>query len=144
VSVSGTPARPLAAATLPTPVMMVHGTTDPITPWTGPAPRTPKFIHFQDVNSTLAQWRSINGSAIEPVSTIYDRPGDRTHILRHDWPAPPALAETVMIQIEEGGHRWPALNKQIYFPRTGNQSRDVDMTTLAWEFLSRQKRQFTP
>ena len=144
VSVSGTPARPLAAGTLPTPVMMVHGTTDPITPWTGPSPRTPKFIHFQDVNSTLAQWRSINGSAIEPVSTIYDRPGDRTHILRHDWPAPPALAETVMIQIEEGGHRWPALNKQIYFPRTGNQSRDVDMTTLAWEFLSRQKRQFTP
>jgi poly(3-hydroxybutyrate) depolymerase len=61
--------------------------------------------------------------------------------VRHDWPAPPALAETVMIQIGEGGHRWPALNKQIYFPSTGNQSRDLDMTTLAWDFLSRQKRQ---
>lgn len=141
VTVSGTPARPLAAGTVPTPVMMVHGTKDPITPWTGPSPRTPKFIHFQDVNSTLAQWRTINGSANEPITTIYDRPGDRTHIVRHDWPAPPALAETVMIQIEEGGHRWPALNKQIYFPSTGNQSRDLDMTTLAWDFLSRQKRQ---
>ena len=141
VSVSGTPGSPLAGDTLATPVMMVHGTTDPITPWSGPSRLTPKFIHFQDVDSTLAQWRTINGCTANADLRLYDRPGDKTQIICHRWPAPPALAETVLVQVLKGGHRWPALEKQRYFPRTGNQSTDVDMTAMACEFLSRQQRQ---
>jgi polyhydroxybutyrate depolymerase len=139
VAVSGLPSAVLTNNVAPLPVMIVHGTSDNITPWTGPSLMTPRFARFVDLDSTLSQWLRINGATIEPKISAYDRPGDQTRILRFDWPAPPAMAETVLLKIENGGHRWPDPQSKIYFPFTGEQSQDIDMLDVAWEFLSRQR-----
>ena len=144
VSVSGAAVAPIAPQTPPTPVMLVHGTADPIAPWSGPSSRTPKFIRFQDVDQTIQQWRAINGSADTAAQlTIYDQPGDTTHVLHHLWPAPPAIVETALVQVQNGGHRWPGPQRGHYFPMTGQHSRDIHLNDLAWSFLSRQSRQLT-
>jgi polyhydroxybutyrate depolymerase len=140
VAVSGPPAEGLPLDTVPTPIMMVHGVADKITPWKGPSPNTPKFARYIDVDTTLARWREINGAIAEPDVSRYDRPGDRTSIVRYDWPAPPAQAETVMLKVENGGHRWPDPVKKFYFPFTGEQSCDIEMFAVAWDFLARQRR----
>lgn len=141
VAVSGTSAMPINPATPPTPMMLVHGTHDPIAPWTGPTPRTPRFIKFQDVDSTINQWRGVNGSAtVNSELSVYDLPGNETCVVRHLWPAPPGIVETVLLQVENGGHRWPALSPKHYFPLTGTQSTDISLNDVAWEFLSRQRR----
>lgn len=140
VAVSGPPAVELALNTTPTPVMMVHGAADRITPWTGPSRFTPRFARFVDVDTTLERWRQINGAVTEATFSQFDRPGDRTSILRYDWPAPPANAETVLLRVENGGHRWPDPQKKLYFPFTGEQSQDIEMFDVAWDFLSRQRR----
>lgn len=141
VTVSGSPANPIRPDTPPTPIMMVHGTADPITPWTGPGKNTPKFLHFQDVQSSFAQWCAVNRVAGQPEMTEYDQPGDVTRILRYQWSAPAvASAETVLLQVIGGGHRWPAAVRRPYIPFTGKQSTDVDFNRLAWDFLSRQSR----
>lgn len=141
VTVSGPPAAQLPPNTIPTPVMMVHGSSDSITPWTGPSPLTPRFARYIDVDTTLALWRQINGAVAEPTLTQYDRAGDATRIIRYDWPAPPARAETVFLRVENGGHRWPDPRKKLYFPFTGEQSQDIEMFDVAWEFLGRQRLQ---
>lgn len=141
VSVSGAAASPINPLTTPTPIMLVHGTADPISPWTGPSSRTPKFIRFQDVNQTVQQWRTINGSAATPAQlTLYDQPGDTTHVVEHLWHAPPAIVETVLLQVQNGGHRWPGPQRGHYFPMTGQHSYDIPLNDLAWSFLSRQSR----
>lgn len=140
VAVSGPPAEEMPMNTAPTPVMMVHGGADRITPWAGPSRFTPRFARYIDVESTLSRWRQINGAGEEAALSQYDRPGDSTRIVRFDWPAPPARAETVLLRIENGGHRWPDPRKKLYFPFTGEQSRDIAMFDVAWDFLSRQRR----
>jgi len=139
VTVSGPAAVQLPLETLPTPVMMVHGSADRITPWTGPSRFTPRIARFVDVDTTLATWRQINGALEDASLSHYDRAGDETRIFRYDWPAPPARAETVFMRVENGGHRWPDPEKKRYFPFTGEQSQDVQMFDIAWEFLSRQR-----
>jgi polyhydroxybutyrate depolymerase len=141
VTVSGTPAWPISRETPPTPVLMVHGTADPITPWTGPGRNTPKFLHFQDVDESFQQWCFVNRVQGQARQWIYDEPGDKTQVQTSSWFAPDsASADTVLMKIVNGGHRWPALRHRPYIPFTGKQSTDLDFNQVAWEFLSRQKR----
>lgn len=141
VCVSGTPAAPVRADASSIPVMIVHGTADPITPWQGPGRNTPRFIKFQDVDATLAQWRVVNKADFDPEISIYDTTDDKTSIIRYDWNQPRSTADLSLIRIEGGGHRWPSYVKKPFFsPFTGRQSTDIDMNAIAWEFLSRQKR----
>lgn len=141
VTVSGPPAAQLPPQTVPTPVMLVHGSSDRITPWTGPSRFTPRFARYIDVETTVALWRQINGAVDAAMVSHYDRVGDETRIVRYDWPAPPARAETVFLRVENGGHRWPDPQKKLYFPFTGEQSQDIEMFDVAWEFLGRQRLQ---
>ncbi len=141
VCVSGTPAAPVKADTSSTPVMIVHGTADPITPWQGPGKNTPRFIKFQDVDSTLAQWRHVNKADFDPEISVYESNDDKTTVIRYDWNHPRSAADLTLIRIEGGGHRWPSSVKKPFFsPFTGRQSTDIDMNAIAWEFLSRQQR----
>lgn len=141
VTVAGSPAEPIRSGIPPTPVMMVHGTSDPITPWTGPGKNTPRFLNFQSVTESFAQWCAVNGVAGPADVMVYDQPGDRTRVVRYQWTAPAnARADTVLLRIEGGGHRWPADVRRPFIPFTGKQSTDMDFNQLAWEFLSRQRR----
>lgn len=141
VCVSGAPAVPVGPGTLPTPVMIVHGSADPLTPWSGPGPNTPRFIKFQDIDTTLAQWRHVNSADFDPEITQIDQTNDKTKIIRFDWNRPRSAADLTLIRIEGGGHRWPARSRKPFFPLlTGRQSTEIDMNRVAWKFLARQKR----
>ena len=141
VCVSGAPSVPVSPDTVPTPIMIVHGTADPLTPWEGPGHTTPRFIKFQDIDNTLAQWRLVNKADFEPDTSLIDQTNDKTQIIRYDWNRPRSAADLTLIRIEGGGHRWPATVKKPFFPLlTGRQSTEIDINAIAWEFLSRQRR----
>jgi polyhydroxybutyrate depolymerase len=141
VCVSGTPAGAIDENMSPIPTMIVHGTKDPITPWTGPGKTTPKFLKFQDVDSTVGQLRCVNQAQFEPTTWEYETTDRQSRILRYDWKRPMALADLALIRIEGGGHCWPACMKKHFFaPFTGRQATGIDFNSIAWEFLSQQGR----
>jgi len=128
----------------PVPVQMVNGTADSYQPWEGggiPGDRG----SVVSVADTLALWLDVNDADPMPVEEgpLPDRdPFDGTtlHLQRFE-----GAAEVVLVTVEGGGHTMPSIAHPVpawirALLGLGPQSRDVEGSRLAWEFLSRHRR----
>lgn len=122
----------------PLPVMMVNGTSDYSQPYDG-------FL-FQEgrltsVPETLEYWRSVaqctgmSGSALDHLHKK-----DRTRVIRYEWEGCKAGSGMRYYRIENGGHRWPALDHErgtdpMTSDRFGGRNNDIDTATEAWAFF---------
>lgn len=120
------------------PIMIVHGTEDPVVPYGGweieagpngtrqvlPIPDTAKF------------WARLNGAesvphTIELADTVTD---DRTRVIRNEYSGEKPVVE---LRIAGGGHTWPG--GRHLWPEfiVGRISNDVNATEMIWEFFQR-------
>lgn len=111
----------------PTPVLQIHGTTDPVVPYLGTS-------WTRSISTVLDYWKAYNNCAEEAVSInvpntsiidastakhiIYGE-GDNTSTVEH-------------FRISGGGHTWPG----SFIPSPGT-NHDIDASLEIWQFFSR-------
>ena len=143
--VSGPMPAPLARrrASLPVPVLMVHGTADPIVPYDGGAVMGDADRgRVASLEETAAYWRQANRCQPEAIleDLVPPGPSDRTEVRQATWrPADDEGAEVVAVTVEGGGHTWPG-GRQYQPERViGVMARAVQASDLIAAFFSRCK-----
>lgn len=140
-TVAGGLSEPLQATCKPTrplPVLVIHGTEDPIVPWAGGA-----VAGFEDFGKVLSAretakfWAANNRCgdggviAAEP-----DRdPKDGTRVKMEVFASCPAGAAVRLAAVEGGGHTWPGGYQYLPERFIGRTSQDVDANSLIWNFF---------
>lgn len=125
------------------PVMLMHGTDDPVVPfeggetYAGPGMR-PVFLSNAE---GAAFWAAHNGCG-EPITSsavpVRDE-NDPTRVTRLSHTCP-AGAEVIRFDIAGGGHTWPG--RDNWYPAfiVGQTSHQIDATEEIWAFFQRHKR----
>lgn len=140
-TVAGGLPEPLQATCKPTrslPVLVIHGTEDPIVPWSGGA-----VAGFEDFGKVLSAretagfWAANNrcgaGGVIMPEP---DRdPRDGTRVKMEVFASCPAGAAVRLAAVEGGGHTWPGGYQYLPERFIGRTSQDVDANSLIWNFF---------
>ena len=122
----------------PVPVMVIHGTKDPIVPWGGGA--VAGFEEFGKVVSaaeTARFWASRNlckGASLVMNETDRD-PQDGTRVRLERFSDCSNKADVTLVAIEGGGHTWPGGYQYLPEPFIGKTSKDIDANALIWNFF---------
>ena len=140
-TVAGGLPEPLQATCKPAralPVLVIHGTEDPIVPWSGGA-----VAGFEDFGKVLSAretakfWAANNRCgdggviAAEP-----DRdPKDGTRVKMEVFASCPAGAAVKLAAVEGGGHTWPGGYQYLPERFIGRTSQDVDANMLILNFF---------
>jgi polyhydroxybutyrate depolymerase len=116
----------------PVPVILFHGTKDPVVPYLWTADDT--LISAPDV---AAYWAEANGCDPVPEENHEpDRENDGTRVLRTSYTGCRAGSEAVLYTIEGGTHTWPgAAPLEVRSVTT----QDISANELLWAFFSRHR-----
>lgn len=123
----------------PVPVIMVHGTVDPIVPWNGGLVLDDAGSgRVASVDETVGWWRKANRT--RPAATVehlpHRRGPDPTTVRVTTWPAGPGGADVTLVTVIAGGHTWPG-GLQYLPPRViGLTAGDVAASDLIVAFLA--------
>ena len=128
----------------PVPVIYIHGTTDPLVPFTGgqmTAGGTAGgsiLSHFQ----ALDKWATINScNSIPTVTDLPDVANDGTTIKQRIYSGGINGSEVVSYVISNGGHTWPQGYQYLNEAIIGKTSQDINACEVIWTFFQRFKRQ---
>lgn len=136
----------------PMPLLVMHGTDDPVIPYEGGAllhvPEIPELaewvsqtdpaqLEFLSAEKTIAQWAAWNGLACAPDDEwLPDAdPADGTVVVKTCYAD--AKAEVVLYSSVGGGHGWPGSAKALPEILVGKTCRDVDASREIWQFFKR-------
>jgi polyhydroxybutyrate depolymerase len=139
----------MAAPPRPTPLMLVHGTLDPLVQWQGGAIAGGRGS-VRSAADTVQWWLAANRASTTPVESVLPDadPGDGCTLERREHaalPNPPNSAPVLAITMRGGGHALPSARHPLPDNRLvrrwiGPVCRDAEGTELAWAFLSRHRR----
>ena len=128
----------------PVPVIYIHGTTDPLVPFTGgqmTAGGTAGgsiLSHFQ----ALDKWATINScNSIPTVTDLPDVANDGTTIKQRVYSGGINGSEVVSYVISNGGHTWPQGYQYLNEAIIGKTSQNINACEVIWTFFQRFKRQ---
>jgi polyhydroxybutyrate depolymerase len=107
------------------PLMIFHGTADPLVPYNGGS--APGGLPVRPAEETAGSWAAHNGCAAGPLSTTIG-----TQVVRLDWSG--CTEPVVMYRIVGGGHTWPG--SRIAVTRLGMTTHQIDATDLMWRFFA--------
>lgn len=141
---SGTlPASSVCAAPQhPVSVLVIHGTADPIVPYSGGAirilGRTRGWVG--SVDETLAFWRHADGLDEAATTTALPHNGsDATRVVRTRYGSDPAGLQVELLRVEGGGHVEPSTQDSygaLYSRLVGPQNHDLESAEEAWRFFA--------
>ena len=126
----------------PVPVLIIHGTEDPIVPWIGGA-----VAGFEEYGAVLsarenaAFWASANqcrGTALivpEPDRDLRD--GTRVQV--EYFAACAADTGVTLVEVQGGGHTWPGGFQYLPERFIGKTSKDIDANRMIWDFFKGRK-----
>jgi polyhydroxybutyrate depolymerase len=127
----------------PVPAIYIHGTSDPLVPFTGgqmTAGGTAGgtiLSHFQAID----KWISINRCSATPVITdLPDISNDGTTIKQRVYGGGTNASEVVSYVILNGGHTWPQGYQYLPESIIGKTSQDMNACEVIWTFFKRFRR----
>jgi polyhydroxybutyrate depolymerase len=129
---------------VPMPVLLMHGTDDPIVPWgSDNVDAEPiRSMNMRSIPKSVAFWVELNGCGTTPVrEDLPDAdPGDGTTAYCETYSGGRDGAEVVLYAITGGGHTWPGGRE--FAPRfvVGKRSKDFNASEAIWAFLSKHSR----
>ncbi|MDD5748607.1 MAG: PHB depolymerase family esterase [Actinomycetota bacterium] len=133
------------APSIPVSVLLLHGTDDPLCPWSGGKIGSNRSNLASDRGNcvgaaeTISYWVGANGCGTKPiVKKLPDAdPRDGTRVREELYSGGKAGTEVELLAVEGGGHTWPGGIQ--YLPKLiiGRTSRDIDASNLIWEFFAR-------
>jgi polyhydroxybutyrate depolymerase len=107
------------------PVLMMHGTNDPIVPYEA------------NLRDPLASWTTRDACVPPPEITYLPDadPTDGTRTRVERYPGCKDGSEVVLYAIEGGGHAWPGGETWKSSRQVGSTSRDFDAAVVIWDFF---------
>lgn len=140
-AVAGSLAEALAPACAPgrpVPVLMIMGEADPFVPWAGGPVLGLGYGPVLSVADTIAHWVAQNNCGATPgITQEPDRaPNDGTTVRRESYTNCRDGADVTLHAIVNGGHAWPGGARYLPESTIGKTSRDIDATTLSWDFFA--------
>lgn len=127
----------------PVPAMYIHGTADPLVPFTGGVMTAGGtaggnvLSHFQAID----KWVSINKCGSSPAITdIPDIANDGTTIKQRIYAGGTNGTEVVSYVILNGGHTWPQGYQYLNESIIGKTSQDMNACEVIWAFFKRFSR----
>jgi polyhydroxybutyrate depolymerase len=137
-------------AARPLPLMLMHGTADPIVPTDGATVPETGITHPPN-RDVVEAWRNANQCQANPLATEIPNTNldDESSVTRFDYLSCAAYvtrsgetvaSEVVFFEIENGGHAWSGGPDHGF----GNLNRDIHATEVIWEFFSRHELPLSP
>jgi polyhydroxybutyrate depolymerase len=127
----------------PVPAIYIHGTADPLVPFTGGVMTAvgtaggTVLSHFQAID----KWISINGcNSIPTITDLPDIANDGTTIKQRVYAGGTNASEVVSYVILNGGHTWPQGYQYLNEAIIGKTSQDMNACEVIWTFFKRFKR----
>ena len=130
------PARPIS-------VLMINGTKDPLVPYKGGGVGfLGKRGKVVGVEACVKLWGKHNQCRPTPAVEILPDvdPKDGTRVTKMTYSNPRNQTEVVFYKIKNGGHNWPGGKKYLPDRIVGKVCRDIDATTVIWDFFKRRPR----
>ena len=126
----------------PVPAIFIHGTTDPLVPFTGGVMTAGAggtiLSHFQAID----KWVAINGCNTTPIITdLPNIANDGTTIKQRVYSGGINGSEVVSYVVLNGGHTWPQGLQYLPENIIGKTSQDMNACEVIWTFFKRFKRQ---
>ncbi|HUH13085.1 MAG TPA: PHB depolymerase family esterase [Longimicrobiales bacterium] len=105
----------------PMPALLIHGTQDPVIPYTGSTSGSRPVLPAEEA---VSFWLGVNGCAAAPTeTTTIDPVLDQTRTIRRRYADCEGGSEVIFFEVQGGGHTWP--NTMFNFsPSFGRTSRD--------------------
>lgn len=127
----------------PVPAIYIHGTTDPLVPFTGGQMTSGGtaggtiLSHFQVID----KWVTINGCNPSPTTTdLPDISNDGTTIKQRVYSGGTNGSEVVSFVVLNGGHTWPQGYQYLNEAIIGKTSQDMNACEVIWTFFKRFSR----
>ena len=127
----------------PVPAIYIHGTTDPLVPFTGGQMTAggtaggTVLSHFQAID----KWVAINGCYTTPTITdLPDIANDGTTIKQRVYSGGTNGSEVVSYVVLNGGHTWPQGYQYLNAVIIGKTSQDMNACEVIWTFFKRFSR----
>jgi polyhydroxybutyrate depolymerase len=122
----------------PVPVMIIHGTDDPIVPCGG-GKLDRKHGEVLSAVDTASYWSEKNKcSSRMGVEVLPDRaPDDGTVVFRVSNECLNSDREVILLTIQGGGHTWPGASIVLPRDKSGKTCMDFSATETIWDFFSR-------
>jgi polyhydroxybutyrate depolymerase len=125
----------------PMPVLLIHGTQDPLVPWDGGNVQVfrRKRGRVLSAAATVAFWVKHNGCTPTPVITYEpdQDPTDGTRVRREEYRSGKDGSEVLLYAVEGGGHTWPGGWQYLPERIIGKTSRDFQASEVIWGFFKR-------
>ena len=114
----------------PTPVMQIHGTTDPVIPYDGVGP----LVTSSHIDTLLNHWINFNGCNTLPtkLNIPNSNTADNCTAERYIYEGGKNGSTVEFFKIIGGGHTWPGT---IIPTGSGNTNRDFNASLAIWQFL---------
>lgn len=121
------------------PVLEIHGTADPLVPYTGgPMGRGGARGSVLSAEATAAAWRRLDRCGGRPAEgRLPDRDRDGTHVRTETATGCPAHVGVAFYTVDGGGHTWPGGEQYAPVRIVGRTSRQFDAGRLIWDFFAR-------
>jgi polyhydroxybutyrate depolymerase len=134
--------EPACTPSRPVPVLMIMGEADPFVPWNGGVVKGLGYGPVLSVPDTIAHWVAHNGCDATPTITQEpDRaPNDGTTVRRESYTNCHTGADVTLYAVVNGGHTWPGGVQYLPESTIGKTSRDIDATTIIWDFFAAHPR----
>ena len=127
----------------PVPAIYIHGTSDPLVPFTGGQMTAggtaggTVLSHFQAID----KWVTINGCNSTPTITdLPDISNDGTTIKQRVYAGGTKSSEVVSYVVLNGGHTWPQGFQYLNEAIIGKTSQDMNACEVIWIFFKRFSR----
>jgi polyhydroxybutyrate depolymerase len=127
----------------PVPAIYIHGTTDPLVPFTGGQMTAggtaggTVLSHFQAID----KWVTINACNSTPTITdLPDIANDGTTIKQRVYSGGTNGSEVVSYVVLNGGHTWPQGYQYLNEAIIGKTSQDMNACEVIWTFFKRFSR----
>jgi polyhydroxybutyrate depolymerase len=142
-TIEATTIAPGCKPSRPVPVIYIHGTTDPLVPFTGGVMTAggtaggTVLSHSQAVD----KWVTINGcNNIPTITDLPDIANDGTTIKQRVYSGGTNGSEVVSYVIQNGGHTWPQGYQYLPEEVIGKTSQDMNACEVIWAFFKRFKQ----
>ena len=124
----------------PVSVLLIHGTTDPLSPYGGGDEGGDRGVVLS-AEATVTDWAGWNACNPKPtVTALPDVANDRTRVERRVFDACKSGSEVAFYRIENGGHTWPGGPQYLPELIIGKTSKDMDASAVIWAFFARFSR----
>jgi len=114
-------------AAKPRPMIIFHGTADPVVPYAGGKVGTNSGLSVRNTEATAAQWAQHNRCTAGPVTTHLG-----SEVTRLSWNG--CKAPVVLYRIDGGGHTWPGAIVDI--SRLGLTTHQIKATDTMWKLFT--------